>query len=73
MYIPRYVHLKNLWESMKMADEIIKELWKIKHGIAKEYGCDVQAYVDHLRGRKHEGYQKVVDLRSIKQTAEQVI
>ncbi|KAF0119980.1 MAG: hypothetical protein FD151_1815, partial [bacterium] len=26
-----------------MADEIIKELWKIKDGIANEHGYDVKA------------------------------
>lgn len=38
-----------------MADEIIKELWKIKDAIAKEYGCDVKSLVAHLRAKKHEG------------------
>ena len=54
-----------------MADEIIRELWKIKDGIAKEYGCDVDAFVAHLRAKKHEGDQQVVDLRFKKQVAEQ--
>ena len=67
----KYVHLKNSWEYMKMADEIIKELWKIKDGIANEHGCDVKALAAHLRAKKHQGDQQVVDLRSMKQTAEQ--
>lgn len=54
-----------------MADEIIKELWKIKDAIANEYGCDVKALVAHLRAKKHEGDTQVVDLRSMKRTAEQ--
>ena len=54
-----------------MADEIIKELWRIKDSISKEYHCDVKAFVSYLRGKKHEGDQRVVDLRSSKQTAEQ--
>lgn len=71
MDILKYVRLKNLWEYMKMADEIIKELWKIKDGIANEYGCDVKALVAHLRVKKHEGDQQVVDLRYMKHAAEQ--
>ncbi|HIJ57100.1 MAG TPA: hypothetical protein HPQ03_13395 [Deltaproteobacteria bacterium] len=55
-----------------MADEIIKELWKIKDGIAKEYDCDVKAFVNYLRTKKHEGDLQVVDLRSKNQTAEPV-
>jgi hypothetical protein len=55
---------------MQMADEIIKELWKIKDNIADEYGCDVKALVAHLRNKKHGGDRQTVDLRSMKQTAE---
>ena len=54
-----------------MADEIIKELWRIKDIISNEYNCDVKAFVAHLRDKKHEGDRQVVDLRSLKQTAEQ--
>ena len=54
-----------------MADEIIKELWKIKDAIANEYGYDVRALVAHLRAKKHEDDKQAVDLRSIKQRAEQ--
>jgi hypothetical protein len=57
---------------MKMADEIIKELWKIKDAIANEYGCDVKALVAHLRAKKHEEDRQVVDLRAMKQAAEQL-
>ncbi len=53
-----------------MADEIIKELWKIKDGIANEHGCDVKALAAHLRAKKHQGDQQVVDLRSMKQAAQ---
>jgi hypothetical protein len=56
---------------MKMADEIIKELWKVKDAIAKEYGCDVKSLVAHLRAKKHEEEDRVVDLRSMKQAAAQ--
>ena len=53
-----------------MADEIIKELWKVKDAIAEEYGCDVKSFVAHLQVKKHEGDKPVVDLRSMKQAAE---
>jgi hypothetical protein len=54
-----------------MADEIIKELWKIKDDIATEYHGDVKALFAHLRAKKHVGDQRMVDLRSVKQTVEQ--
>ncbi len=54
-----------------MADEIIKELWTIKDAIAKEYDFDVKALVAHLRAKKHDEDKQVVELRSIKQCADQ--
>jgi len=54
-----------------MADEIIKELWKIKDGIANEHGYDVKALVAHLRAKKHKADEQVVDLRSMKKTLKQ--
>ncbi|MEW6262924.1 MAG: hypothetical protein AB1641_07580 [Thermodesulfobacteriota bacterium] len=54
-----------------MADEIIKELWKIKDTIANEHGYDIKALVAHLRTKKHEEYKRVIDLRSMKKAAEQ--
>jgi hypothetical protein len=56
---------------MKMADEIIRELWKIKDDIANEYGCDVKALVAHLRTREHKGDQQVVDRRDNRRAAGQ--
>ncbi len=56
---------------MTMADEIITELWKTKDDIADEYGCDVKALVAHLGQKKPAEDTRVVDLRSVKQTAEQ--
>lgn len=56
---------------LKMADEIITELWKVKDAIAKEFGCDVKALVAHLRAKKREENQQVIDLGSMKQAAEQ--
>ncbi|MCJ7593324.1 MAG: hypothetical protein MUO52_00950 [Desulfobacterales bacterium] len=53
-----------------MADEIIKELWKIKDGIANEYACDVKALVDYLRTKKHAADQNVINLRAMKHDAE---
>jgi hypothetical protein len=44
-----------------MADEIIKELWKIKDDIAEEYGCDLKAFVSILRAKKQEDDQPVDD------------
>ena len=55
-----------------MADEIIKELWQIKDGIASEHGYDMKAFVAYLRARKHSGDHPVVDLRSMKKSAEPV-
>ena len=72
MIILKFAHLKNLWGYLKMTDEIIKELWKIKDGIAKEYNCDVKAFVNYLRTKRREGDPKVVDLRTKNQTTEQV-
>ena len=55
---------------IKMADEIIKELWQIKDGIASEHGYDMNAFVEYLRARKHLEDHQVVDLRSMKKNAE---
>jgi hypothetical protein len=65
MHILRYVHLRNEWGYMKMADEIIMELWRVKDAIAKEYGCDVKSLAAHLRAKKREADNRVVDLRAI--------
>jgi hypothetical protein len=51
-----------------MADEIIKELWQIKDGIASEHGYEIDALVAHLRAKKHLEDHLVVDLKSIKKT-----
>jgi hypothetical protein len=45
-----------------MADEIIKELWKIKDGIAHEYGYNVDVLVAHLKEQELSSGQKVVNL-----------
>jgi len=54
---------------MKMADEIITELWKVKDAIAKEHNCDVKAFVAYLGTKKPEGNNRAVDLRLTKQAA----
>ena len=38
---------------MKMADEMIKELWEIKGSVANEHGYDVTALVARLRAKKY--------------------
>jgi hypothetical protein len=62
------------WEVnyIKMADEIIKELWKIKDAMASEYGYDVKALVAHMRGKRHAGHERV-DLQPVKKIPAQEI
>jgi hypothetical protein len=54
-----------------MADEIIKELWKIKDDIAEEFGYDVKAFVFKLRPKKQEEDRRAVDHRENKETMDQ--
>ncbi len=51
-----------------MADKIIEELWKIKDGIAREYGYNVDALVAHLKTKGLSDGQKEVHLH-LKKTA----
>ena len=53
-----------------MSDAIIEELWAIKDGLAREYGCDVDAFVAHFRAQGSAPGQEVVDLRG-RRSAEQ--
>ena len=53
-----------------MPDEIIKELWQIKDSIAREHGYDIDALVAYLQAKKRREGQRVVDLRSLKESAE---
>ena len=55
-----------------MPDEIIKELWQIKDGIAREHGYDIEALVAHLQTKERPAGQRVVDLRAVREAAEQV-
>ena len=60
----RSVPLKNLWEYLKMSDEIIRELWHIKDSIAAEHGHDIEALVSYLQTMKRPHGQHVVDPRT---------
>ena len=51
-----------------MADEIIKKLWKIKDGIAREYGYDMDALVAYLTTLAPSPSQRIVDLRATRTT-----
>ena len=54
-----------------MLDEIIKELWQIKDSIAREHGYDIEELVAHLQTKERPEGQRVVDLRSMREAAEQ--
>ena len=54
-----------------MPDEIIEELWQIKDCMAREHGYDIDAFVTHLQSRKRPVDRQVVDLRAMKEAAEQ--
>jgi hypothetical protein len=54
-----------------MADEIIKELWKIKDDIAEEFGYDVKLFVSKLRAKKQEEERRAVDHWDKKETMDQ--
>ena len=50
-----------------MSDEIIRELWQVKDGIAQEHGCDIETLVAHLQTRPRPAGQRVVDLRAMRE------
>ena len=54
-----------------MSDEIIEELWRIKDGIAREHGYDIEALVAYLQSKKKGEGRQIVDLSAMKKTAEQ--
>ena len=54
-----------------MSDEIIEELWQIKDSIAREHDYDIESLVAHLQTKQRPASQQVVDLRALRQTAEQ--
>jgi hypothetical protein len=51
-----------------MPDEVIKELWKIKDGIAQQYGYNAAALVAHLRAKKRTEGERISDLRKTRKT-----
>ena len=53
-----------------MTDEIIRELWKIKEDIAREYNYDLDALIADLRSEKLAGRPRIADLHAIRATAE---
>jgi hypothetical protein len=62
----------SIWpESMKTADEVITEVWKIKDAIPEEFGYSVKSLVARLRALKHEDGDRIVDFRSMKTVTEQ--
>lgn len=54
-----------------MSDAIIQELWQIKDRIAQEHGYDLEALVAHLQTKERPEGQRVVDLRALREAAEQ--
>jgi len=56
-----------------MADEILRELWQIKDDLAREFRCDLDAYVAHLRRSESRPGRTLVDRRSAEKAAEQVV
>jgi len=53
-----------------MADEIVRELWRIKDEIAREYDYDLDALVAHLRDEGRKSGRSPVDLSSPRARAE---
>jgi hypothetical protein len=45
-----------------MSDEVIRELWRVKEEIAKEFNYDVAALAADLNRRQEESGRPVVDL-----------
>ena len=60
-----------LWEDLKMSDEIIEELWRIKDSIAREHGYDIEALVAYLQSKEKAEGRRIVNLSAMKKTAEQ--
>jgi hypothetical protein len=45
-----------------MSDEVIRELWRVKEEIAKEFNYDIAALAAELNRRQEESGRPVVDL-----------
>ena len=54
-----------------MSDPIIEELWQIKDSIAQEHDYDLESLVAHLQTKQRSADQQVVDLSTLKRTADQ--
>ena len=46
-----------------MADEVMKEMWKIKDEISNESNKSIRALVERLRKRQRPANQKIINLR----------
>lgn len=46
-----------------MADQIIRELWKIKDTIAQEHDCSIESLVAALKKKDRPRDQRVVNLQ----------
>ena len=55
-----------------MTDEIIKELWKVKDTIAREYEYNIDALIDYLKTKQNSKSHRIVDLRALKKKLEPV-
>jgi hypothetical protein len=51
-----------------MADEVIRELWRVKDAMAKRFNYDVDALAAELRRRQKESGRPVVDLSRARRT-----
>jgi hypothetical protein len=54
-----------------MSDAIIKELWQVKDSIAREHGYEIETLVAYLQTKKRPAGQRVIDLRAMRERAEQ--
>ena len=53
-----------------MSDEIIEELWRIKDGIAREHGHDVERLAAGLGAGNRRPGRRVVNLRAVRDARE---
>ena len=49
---------------MRMKDEIITEVWKVKDAISAEHHHDVRSLLKHLMAEEKSGNFRVVDLHA---------
>jgi len=61
--------LAKSWENKKMPDEIIREVWRAKDELAKQFNYDIEALAAELQKRQKESGRKVVNLE--KESADQ--